>query len=270
VQKVELRHPDGIRWNPDRATGDGVLVLAGSSGRVDEQRARVICGLGCVTESIRWFGGVGQHAGPWEIPLETFFARIDALERECDRVWVVGTSFGAEAALLCGAYSEQVDGVIAFAPTDVVWAGYDDSGIETSHWTRDGRILPYVPLDWSAHVDETPPRYRPLYEASREWFAERVPAASIPVERIGHLLLVAGGDDQVWPSVAQAQRISARRAARGLATTAITDPEAGHRTVLPGEEVVSGGMAVRRGGTESADRRLGRRAWDAMAGLLGG
>lgn len=270
MRNIQLQHPEGIRWEPDDATGDGVLVLAGSSGRVDGQRAKLICGLGCIAESIRWFGGVGQHARPWEIPLETFFARIDALKRECDRVWVVGASFGAEAALLCGAYSEEVDGVIAFAPTDVVWAGYDDTGLETSHWTRDGEILPYVPLDWSAHVEGTRPRYRPLYEASRETFDDRIPAATIPVEQIRNLILVAGGDDQVWPSVAQAERISARRTAHGLATVVLSDAEAGHRPVLPGEPVTSEGMAMTRGGTESADRRLGSRAWDAMAGFLGG
>jgi pimeloyl-ACP methyl ester carboxylesterase len=245
-----------------------VLVLAGSSGRIDVQRARVISELGCITESIRWFGGSGQHAAPWEIPLETFLARLDVLKQDCDRVFVVGTSYGAEAALLCGAYSDQVDGVIAFAPTDVVWAGHDDSGTETSHWTLDGRALRYVPLDWSAHVSETPPRYRPLYERSRETFADRVPEATIPVERIRSLLLVAGGADQVWPSLPHAERISARRAARGLASTIVSEDGAGHRTVLPGEEVVSSGIRMQRGGTEAADRELGSRAWDAIAAML--
>ena len=34
------------------------------------------------------------------MPLETFLEQVDALARECDRVLVLGTSFGAEAALL--------------------------------------------------------------------------------------------------------------------------------------------------------------------------
>lgn len=268
MKHVELTHAEGVRWEPDRETGVGVLVLAGSSGRIDAQRARVISGLGCITESIRWFGGSGQQPGPWEIPLETFFARLDDLEQDCDRVCIVGTSFGAEAALLCGAYSDHVDGVIAFAPTDVVWAGYDDAGAETSRWTLGGRPLPYVPLDWSAHLKETPPRYRPLYEASRETFAGHVPVATIPVERIRDLLLVAGGDDQVWPSLLHAERIRERRAARDLVSTIVSEDGAGHRTALPGEDVVSSGIRMRRGGTEAADRRLGSRAWDAITGML--
>jgi uncharacterized protein len=107
-----------------------------------------------------------------------------------------------------------------------------------------------------------------VYERSRETFAERVPAATIPVERIGSLLLVAGGDDQAWPSLLQAERISERRATRGLSTTIVSDEGAGHRTVLPGEEVVSSGIRMQRGGTQAADRELGSRAWGAIATML--
>lgn len=86
-----------------------MLILAGSSGRVDAGRARVFAELGAVAESIQWFGGPGQHAGPWEIPLEVFLERAWSLARGCDRVVVCGTSFGSEAALLAGVHSPHVD-----------------------------------------------------------------------------------------------------------------------------------------------------------------
>ena len=139
---------------------------------------------------------------------------------------------------------------------------------EGVRWEPDRETGDGVPHDWSAHVKETPPRYRPLYEASRETFAHRVPEATIPVERIRSLLLVAGGDDQVWPSLLHAERISERRAARGLATTIVSEKGAGHRTVLRGEGVVSSGMRMQRGGAEAADRQLGSRAWDAITAML--
>lgn len=268
VIRIELAAPDGVRWAPEQSVGDGVLVVAGSSGRIDEDRARVFAMHGCCAESIRWFGGPGQHAGPWEIPLEVFLERVDALKADCDRVWVVGTSFGAEAALLCGALSDRVDGVIAFAPSDVVWAGYDERGRETSHWTLGGKPLPYVPLDWEEYEEETPPRFRAVYERSRRTFPGDAAAAAIPVERIGRLLLVAGGDDHVWPSTAHAERIRIRRAAAGLATPIVTALDAGHRAILPGEPRVAGGAAISRGGTEAADRRLGERAWAAIVSQL--
>lgn len=50
----------------------------------------------------------------------------------------------------------------------------------------------------------------------------------------------------------------------------MTDAEAGHRTLLPGEPVVTGGLRMQRGGSERADRRLGAAAWPHVARLSGG
>lgn len=259
---------EGVRCIPDEHGGVGALVLAGSSGRVDTHRARVLSNAGALAESVRWFGGQGQHAGPWEIALELFLERVCDLRKECDRVLVLGTSFGAEAALLTGAESHHVDAVVAFAPSDVVWAGITDDDRLTSHWTREGTALPFVPFvsDWQPTED--PPAFVDLYASSRASFPGEVDAARIAVERIPQVVLVAGGDDRVWPSVEQAQQIRERRTAHGLDTTLIEEADAGHRTILPGEPMVSGGTRMQRGGTELADRRLGEKAWNHIATLL--
>lgn len=270
MREVELAEVGGVRWLPEEPTGVGALVLAGSSGRVDSARAELLARAGAVAESIQWFGGPGQHDGPWEIPLELFLGRVAGLAEECDRVVVVGASFGAEAALLTGAYSTDVAVVVAFAPTDVVWAGVRGDGSVTSHWTLEGVPLPYVPFDDTWAPDDDIPAFVGLYESSRLRFRERLGAAGIPVERIDHVVLVAGGDDQVWPALAMAESISARRKKHGADTVLVTDPEAGHRTVLPGEPVVTGGIRMRRGGTDAADRRLGAAAWPHIARLLQG
>lgn len=268
VRELCLTDPEGVRYVAEAPSGVGALVLAGSSGRVDAHRARLLAENGVLAESMRWFGGAGQHDGPWEIPLELFLGRVADLRKDCDRVIVVGTSFGAEAALLTGALSDQVDAVVAFAPSDVVWAGVTSDGRVTSHWTFEGKPLPYVPFDEDWTPAEEPPAYVGLYRSSRARFDDEVQRAAIAVERIPELVLVAGGDDQVWPSVEHAERLCARRASHGLATRLVTDAEAGHRTVLPGEPVVSGGVRMRRGGSELADRRLGQSAWDVIVPLL--
>lgn len=268
MKQVALDDPDGVRWIPREHSGVGVLALAGSSGRIEGDRSRLFAELGCVAESIRWFGGPGQHDRPWEIPLEIFFDRIKALKSECDRVYVVGTSFGSEAALLCGAHSDDVDGVVAFAPSDVVWGAPDPHGRVTSHWTLNAEPLPFVPFDWDGYSREQPARFRPVYQRSRTTFSDRIAAATIPVDRIPQLVLAAGADDQVWPSTLHASRIQSMRAAAGVETIVLVDPDAGHRTILPGEQIASGGVALRRGGTEAADRRLGTFAWGAITNLL--
>lgn len=257
-----------FRVPPSEHSGLGVLTLAGSSGRVDADRARVFARHGALAESIRWFGGPGRPEGPWEIPIEQFQDRVAELRRSCDRVLVAGTSFGAEAALLTGALTGGVDAVVAFAPTDVVWAGVTPQGKQTSHWTLDGRPVPFVPFleGWRPETD--PPVFKDLYELSRAADPAVTAAAAIPVERIGSLVLVAGGDDLVWPSVTHARSIAGRRAGHGLATTLIVDQEAGHRAILPGEEVVTAGRALARGGSETADRRLGAAAWEGILRLM--
>lgn len=268
MERIDVVEPEGVRWVPEEHRGVGALVIAGSSGRVDSRRAELLAEHGVLAESIRWFGGPGQHEGPWEIPLETFLGRVEDLARDCDRVVLVGTSFGAEAALLTGAHSAHVAAVAAFAPSDVVWAGVLPDGRVTSHWTLGGTPLPYVPFveDWEP--DAEIPTYVRLYAASRLRFAEQAAAAAIPVEAIDEVLLVAGGDDQVWPSLEMAEAIRLRRQSHGLETILVSDPDAGHRTVLPGEPVVTEGTSMRRGGTEEADRRLGVVAWTQLLALL--
>lgn len=266
----ELTDPVGVRCTPADPGGTGVLVLAGSSGRVEEGRCALLARHGVVAESIQWFGGPGQHPGPWEISIELFQSRVASLRAECDRVVIMGTSFGAEAALVTASVTPEVDTVIAFAPTDVVWAGIRPDGTQTSHWTLGGEPLPFIPYvdDWRPTTD--PPAYRDLYRQSWERAdPEAREAATIAVERIPHVVLVAGGDDQVWPGGGQARRLGERRRLAGLESVIIIEEGAGHRVVLPGEEAVVGGQRMVRGGSPEADARLGVRAWSVILDVLG-
>lgn len=263
----ELTDPEGLVAIPEQPCGTGVLTLAGSSGRVDTGRVRLLAEHGALAMSIRWFGGPGQHDAPYEIALETFTDALDRLAPECDRLVVMGTSFGAEAALSVSARDERVDAAVGFAPSGVVWAGVDGERV-TSHWTWRGEPLPFVPLDEDWEPGEGDPSYVGLYRASLRRYADHLERAAIPVERIPEVLLVAGGDDQVWPSVELAEQIVRRRTGAGLETVLVTHPEAGHRVVLPGEPAVRAGARMKRGGSPEADAELGRLAWPHLEQLL--
>lgn len=269
-REEQLQGVEGVRYWPREHHGAGVLTLAGSSGRIDAARARLLAGHGAITESIRWFGGRSGQPGPWEVPLELFLDRIARLAEHCDRIIVCGTSFGSEAAMLVGAHSPQVTSVFAFAPSDVVWAGVTDQGRITSHWTWAGVPLPFVPFlsGWTAAED--PPSYRDLYRRSWHEQPEHARAAAIPVERITELILIAGGDDRVWPSLEQARRIEERRRLAGQTTVLVATDEAGHRTLLPEEPVATDGVAMQRGGSEEDDRALGREAWTHLHARIAG
>ncbi|WP_404389341.1 acyl-CoA thioester hydrolase/BAAT C-terminal domain-containing protein [Humibacillus xanthopallidus] len=273
-----LDEVDGVCVRPVGSrthTGTGVLVLSGSSGRVELERAGVLAGVGTTALTYRWFGSPGQPAGIWELPLESFEWAVDHLSSQCDRVVLLGSSKSAEAFLLYAADDPRVDAVVALSPSHVVWANVapgPDGSLRPQHssWSRAGRPVPFVPYDDDVTVGGDPPAFEPLYRASLATHEDLVAAATIPVERFfGEVLLVAGGDDQVWPSLDSARRIEARRAAFDLPTTVVTHPSAGHRVVMPGESVATGGARMARGGSEAADRALGLLAWPEIRRVLG-
>ena len=144
----------------------GVLVLSGSSGRVEHERCRVLEAHGAVARSIRWFGGPGQPPGICEVPLETFTDALDELAGQADRLAVLGVSKGAEAALLVALRDARVRHVVALAPTPVVWAnvgpGHDGAvRPQRSSWTWRGEPLPFVRYDDAAQPVGEPPSFLP-------------------------------------------------------------------------------------------------------------
>ncbi|KQV01618.1 acyl-CoA thioesterase [Mesorhizobium sp. Root102] len=254
----------------------GVVVLGGSSGRVDVGRARLFANEGSSALAVQWFGGEGQAPGICEIPLETFFAATDyLLETGCRRIVYVGTSRGAEASLLAAAHDQRINAVVAISPSSVVWgnigAGRDGvSWPERSSWSLDGVPLPFVPTDpnWSRAYADGLVSYRGLFEHCLKTFEREAKAATVPVETASaEILLVAGGDDALWPSLWFATDIVRRRDNTGKVTRLVSSPDAGHRILLPGEDTPRSTLHA-HGGNDEADSELGREAWEGIRDLL--
>ena len=247
-----------------------LLVLSGSSGRVEHERARTLSRHGIAAWAVPWFGAPGLPPTPRRVPLDALLPCLDRLAAVAPRVGVLGTSFGAEAALLLAAREPRVDVVAALAPTAYAWetADLDEGGhpVRDAKWTWHGEPFPGV-----AYVDQTAggefPDARSVHEASLAACPD--PAAyEIPVERIAaRVLVAAGGDDRVWQATDFAERIVARRRAAGLDTTYVAHPRAGHRVVLPGEQPAPDRPGFPRGGTPEADAEHGRATLDALLAL---
>ncbi|NUT20978.1 MAG: acyl-CoA thioesterase [Hamadaea sp.] len=262
--------------DPPRAA---VLLLHGSSGQPDLNRARLLAKHGAAVLAPRWFGGPGQSVGICEIPLERFVSAVGQLRQQYPGVpvGVVGVSKGAEAALLTAAADDRIAGVVAMAPTSVAWAnvGPGLDGITypyRSSWSWRHSAVPFVPYDeeWSSDGVALPIAYRGQYERSLVTHADRVADAAIAVERIqGPVLLIGGGDDQLWPTTLFAEQIRRRRAAYGLPTGIVIEDEAGHRAILPGEAPKPANARIAHGGTAAADERLGSAAWPHVLETLG-
>ncbi|HEY1176035.1 MAG TPA: acyl-CoA thioester hydrolase/BAAT C-terminal domain-containing protein [Phytomonospora sp.] len=279
LNERELTRPwEGLLAVPADGAGAGVLVLAGSSGRVDRERARILARQGFAALAIRWFGGPGQAPGICEIPLETFTDAIDLLVTGgAERVGVLGVSKGAEAALLTAVHDPRVDLAVALSPSSRVWSnagpGTDGrSRPQRSSWTWRGNPLPFAPMDdsWpAANRASGPVAIRGWYELSER--SRPRPSAAIPVERArADVLLVAGGDDAMWPSLRYARELAERRRAAGTPVRLLSRSDAGHRPRLPGEAALPDSPDYLYGGTAEADALLGAAAWPhILAGLRG-
>ncbi|MEV0798811.1 alpha/beta hydrolase [Kribbella sp. NPDC050281] len=238
----------------------GVLLLHGSSGTPDHERVRILEAEGYDVLAPAWTVQA-------EVPLESF--PLDELAARNDRLVVMGNSWGAEAALLLATLDERVDAVIAFAPSAYVWGRIDDDGLQRSAWTWKDEPLPFVPFDPDWQPDDDPPSYVGSYEQSLRVYDAYAEAARIRVEQIrGDVLLIAGGDDKVWPSVRFAEEIVERRGEKPTRTVVL--PAAGHRPVLPGEQPKTAGQRMARGGSDEADRELGALAWPEIRRTLAG
>jgi hypothetical protein len=107
----------------------------------------------------------------------------DRPEVDADQVFMWGASRGGEAALLVSStYPDLVHAVVGVVPADVRVCGLPDC--DRPAWTLNGEALAYVD-DFSDPVS---------YLAAH-------PDVLIPVERIaGPVLLICGGQDDIWPS----------------------------------------------------------------------
>jgi dienelactone hydrolase len=266
----------GTLLTPAERTGLGVIVLHGSSGQADVARARLFSERGAVALALRWFGGEGQIPGICEVPLELFAMAVDRLAAMgCERIALVGTSKGAEAALLVAVHDPRITAVVATSPSSVVWgnSGPGSDGVEwpqRSSWTLAGRPLPYVAYDpyWRREMRDGLVTYRSLFEQSLRRFAAEALEAAIPVERAkADIILVAGGDDALWPSELFARDLADRCTAAGKPVCLVVHPDAGHRVLLPGETKPRSTLHA-HGGGDQADAALGRSAWTEIVARL--
>lgn len=273
IIEYELTGPwRGFTASPPAGGGRaGVLVLSGSSGRIERERCRLFARAGVSAATVRWFGGPGQPPGICELPLEILVEATGLLrERGAERVSILGLSKSAEAALLVSTLSDCADAVIALAPSSVVWAnvgpGHDGRHHPyRSSWTWQGHPLPFVPYTESRlppQPPDVPVALLDRYESSLTAHPDRLGAAAIPIENTdADLVLVAGGADRMWPSLRFAHELADRRTAAGRETTVITHSDAGHRITFPDETPPPPSTRFDHGGTPQADAALGTAAW---------
>lgn len=281
----------GVLARPAAGAERAVVVLGGSEGGLHERDAVALAEEGFAALALAYFGTPGVPPVLVDVPLEYVTRAIDLLEAEgfaAGSIGLLGGSRGGEAALLVGSRDRRVGSVVSVAGSGVVTQGIDyragrlDAILRTSGpaWTADGEPLPFLPYEVTAELVETVERGEPV--ALRDGFAalptdaDALDRVSMPVERVrGGVLLVAGGDDQMWDSAAY-HRVAADRLRRAdhpypwadvmidHVGHMITGPPGGASTSLgPGP-----GVTFRYGGDPIITARVRGETWERTTGFL--
>jgi dienelactone hydrolase len=215
----------GVLYEPPAAGPHPAMVVLSGSGGGTPGPATWPGGLasrGYVVLSLADHNDVGVPRQLSNIPLEYVEHALHWLGARASvdktRIGVLGTSRGAELALLLGAtYPELVHTVVAVVPSNVVWPGCCDSTSRLGpSWTLGGKPVPYLRPDSALESGMTERsraaaiRQTPVHRA-RLANAGDVARAVIHVERSrAPILLISARDDGVWPSYEMAEQIMAR------------------------------------------------------------
>jgi dienelactone hydrolase len=280
---------------PGRGPHPAVMVLGGSGGGFDLDKAAVISRHGFAALALAYFGVPPLPNWLHRIPLEYFESALRWMwsqqEVDRERVAVLGVSRGAELALLLASSNPRIQGVVAYAPSHVVWAagGRDKhSGEEIPTWMRGEKAVPFLPLPVRGFLLRSAipvvglrraVKFRNLFRAGLRQH-RKIANALIPVEKIaGPILLISGGDDRVWPAGEMSEKIVARLGRHRFvhAVEHLHYPRAGHMLrypFLPTTPRSSRHSALRNarfayGGTAEADAQAEAGAWRRAIAFLG-
>ena len=202
---------------PNTRHHTAVLMLGGSNGGYPyDSAAQSLADAGYPVFALAYFQSPFGH-GPKrlprylaDIPLEYFFHAIDWMKKRpevnADKIVLMGESRGGELVLLLASLRPDVAGVIAYSPSNVLWAGLDPS-FRKPAWTLNGKPLPYLVLSQFSMKQALASFKKALARAP----ASQLAAITIPVERInGPVLLISSRSDNLWPSPQMADAVQAR------------------------------------------------------------
>jgi dienelactone hydrolase len=299
VSRDRLRVPDGLRrtavcdhglvgvlYAADGPPRPGVVLLGGAEGGLHEDDAALLAAHGYAVLALAYYGAPGLPATMQRIPLEYFDEAVNYL-RKCGQVRahqiaVIGASKGGEAALLAAATLPGITAAASIVGSGAVTQGISQDVVSGAFldimstpvacWTYRDRDLPYLPNTVTPELERLvstgqPVPLRLAFESALS--DARLPAATIPVERInGPVLLISSTDDQGYGPAFH--DIAARRLAdrdHRHPWRHVVHPQAGHLIAAPPyrpttvNQTPGPGMTFFYGGTPQADARACAETW---------
>ncbi len=288
IQRIEVKENGivGALFIPPSAEPLPVIItLSGSNGGLSETRAKLLASNGFAVFALGYFGAEGLPSKLQDIPLEYFETAFAWLKNQpnidASKIGLYGISRGAELALILGSFfPDSVQAVVAVAPSSVVYGALN----EANAWVYHGKpILPFAPIlqtdysDGKGQDSANPATTRQDFVEGMSQ-TEAFEAAAIPVEKIRcPILLVSGGDDQMWPSDLFAKQILDRLEKTHSPITChhLHYPAAGHGINIPNLPI-PGPLyfhPIRKswfsiGGTRAADAAASMDSWTKLVAFF--
>lgn len=260
-----------------------ILVLGGSEGGLREGQAAILSAYGYNALAIAYFGLDGLPEELVEIPLDYVECAINWLQQDervdSTKIGVLGVSKGGELALLCAAQFPAIKVAIGYVPSGIIYPGISRVKSGVSSWKYNEKPLPFaygnIPSDVELAVTRSREKKEPIVwrEVYRYW-ADGAVEAEIPIENAqSAILLISGGDDQLWPADLLSERVIERLKSNHYPYTYehVTFPKAGHAIVQPGYSTSasrgdSGYLML--GGTPQANAIAQYEAWAHVKSFL--
>lgn len=248
VKKVAV-HEKGLRGvlflPPSESPLPVIITLSGSGGGIGENRAQLLASHGFAVFALGYFRVEGLPPFLQDIPLEYFETAFNWIKSQpnldSSRVGLYGASRGAELALILGAwFPESVRAIVAAVPSSAIYGACGGEATSVHAWVYRGKPLAPPALEFQIREGEGEDASHPIKETP--YFldgmkeTERFNAAMIPVEKIrARLLLISGGDDQMWPSALYAFQIEERlrKYHAPISCEHLHYPKAGHGITVP-------------------------------------
>jgi dienelactone hydrolase len=260
-----------------------IIVLGGSEGGLRESNAALLASHGFNTLALAYFGME-------DLPKELVNIHLDYIEKaigwlndnpntDSSKLGIFGTSKGGELALLSASVFPIIKAVVGYVPSGVVYPGIGQAALGVSSWQFKGESLPFaygdVPKEVTKELNQAIHAGEPIsWRKTYQYWAKGEKQAEIAVEDIqGPILLISGGDDQLWPSDLLSEKVIARLKEHNhpYYCEHINFPKAGHSFAAPGlittQSVVSPfgeGMNLLLGGTPKDNAHAQFDAWKSV------
>ncbi|MEK5068692.1 acyl-CoA thioesterase/bile acid-CoA:amino acid N-acyltransferase family protein [Sporosarcina sp. FSL K6-1508] len=260
-----------------------IIVLGGSEGGLRENNAALLASHGFNTLALAYFGIGDLPKELVNIPLDYIEKAIGWLNNnpnaDITKLGVFGTSKGGELALLSASVFPIIKAVVGYVASGVVYPGIGQSALRVSSWQFKGESLPFacgdVPKGITRKFNQALHSGEPIsWRETYQYWAEGEKQAEIAVENIqGPILLISGGDDQLWPADLLSEKVITRlrEHSHPYYYEHINFPKSGHSFVAPGfpttQSVVSpfgNGMKLLLGGNPKDNSKAQFDAWQRL------